>query len=108
MLLCCNCFQKDCKCDKPRFEEIDNNIVDNIILLNNKGYKTVACCEGHKESKIFDLYIMFMNELNVEVPEPFKLSKNKKILRFTKNSEKITDEQIKELREILHKWIEAI
>lgn len=108
MLLCCNCYEKDCKCEKPRLENIDDNIIDDIIILNKKGYKTVACCEGHKESPVFDFYIMFMSILECEIPKSFKISKNKKIIRYTKDSVKVTDEKVTELRKDFHEWVQNL
>lgn len=32
---------------KINYEEIDENIREVIKILNNKGYSTIACCEGH-------------------------------------------------------------
>lgn len=108
MLLCCKCYKKDCRCEKPRFENIDDNIIDDIIILNKKGYKTVACCEGHKKRPVFDFYIMFMNTLDVDTPKSFKISKNKKIIRYTKDSKKVADGQVTELRKIFHEWVQNL
>ena len=33
--------------------EIDDDIADTILELNKKGYKTLYCCSGHKDTQIF-------------------------------------------------------
>jgi len=41
------------KTDIPTKIEIDEQIVDIIIKLNEKGYKTIECCSGHYTEKIY-------------------------------------------------------
>lgn len=41
--------------------EIDKDILDVIILLNAKGYKTINCCSGHEYENNTDGYIQFEN-----------------------------------------------
>lgn len=33
--------------------EIDDNIVDEIIMLNNKVYTTTTCCGGHVDRQTY-------------------------------------------------------
>jgi len=43
------CYEEKCPaCDDGIMYDIDYNIFDIIINLNKKGYRTFACCEGHK------------------------------------------------------------
>ena len=41
--------------------DIDEEILPQIILLNNKGYSTQYCCQGHMDSSVTRLYILFEN-----------------------------------------------
>ena len=56
--VCSNCFEEKCNCKSNKIE-IDKNIYPIIKTLNQKGYHTKFCCEGHIYNKIFDLYIYF-------------------------------------------------
>jgi hypothetical protein len=47
------------KCGK-NVAVVDDMIIETIILLNKKGYKTRFCCSGHLNNKdMFHTYIMF-------------------------------------------------
>ena len=54
-----------CKKNKFTMIEIDPNILEIIQKLNNKGYYTKFCCEGHskKEAMSATPYVMFMCKL---------------------------------------------
>ena len=49
--ICYNCYE-------TFLIEVDNNIARSIMKLNQKGYKTKYCCEGH-EIKSFGGYVYF-------------------------------------------------
>ena len=62
--VCPYCFNNITKCDCNNYIEylirIDRNIQEHIRILNDKGYKTRFCCEGH------DTYIYIRFELNAK------------------------------------------
>ena len=45
--VCNKCFKEKCNCNNNYKIEIDKNILPIIQELNNKGYGTRFCCEGH-------------------------------------------------------------
>ena len=94
-LVCPDCFRQECICPKEQKEkrdknkestiekskengeeiteedfllEIDSNILPIIQLLNDKGYGTRYCCEGHP----LDLYISFLNDFEELADCPIK------------------------------------
>ena len=70
---CCPiCLCTDCKHDYRKIE-IDSKIYPIIKTLNDKGYRTSFCCEGHFEKSIFQLYILFSKQ--------YDFSKYKHILK---------------------------
>lgn len=76
-----------CTCDLfPPYHLIfvDKNIQEHIRLLNKKGYRTTACCEGHRETCI-NTYIAFADDYfkGVSTPEGFKYNKKKRIITYT-------------------------
>jgi hypothetical protein len=81
-------------------------------MLNGKGYRTTACCEGHKEVCI-NTYIAFADNYfkDTEVPDGFEYNKKRKIVTYT-YSMKLTEEEMEELKkeklEILLKWCESL
>lgn len=61
--------------------EIDKGMWDILVELNNKGYKTVCCCEGHlNKEKRWNAYLFFARgKVPKTMPPLYDLS-NKKIL----------------------------
>lgn len=105
----------DCTCELfPPYHLIliDRNIQKHIRVLNEKGYRTTACCEGHRDVCI-NTYIAFANSYfkDVEAPEGFEYDKNRRIVTYT-YSTKLTDEAMEELKkeklEALFKWCESL
>ena len=59
MLVCPICFCPKCRHNKKKIE-IDDDILDTIKILNDKGYKTTYCCAGHVDkSQPIHIYISF-------------------------------------------------
>lgn len=106
MKVCMSCWHMPCTCTRHYIVDIDDEIFDEIITLNTKGYKTVFCCAGHKTNKLFDMYIMFGEDMTkYNVPLPLKLDRNKRIVRFKKWSDKLKDSEIEIARTTLKKWV---
>lgn len=91
----------NCTCDLfPPYHLIliDRNIQEHIRILNKKGYRTTACCEGHKDVCI-NTYIAFADDYfkDTSTPEGFKYDKKRRIVNYT-YSTKLTEEKMEELK----------
>ena len=97
---CWNALNK-CTCDIfPPYHLvfIDKNMQEHIRLLNNKGYRTTSCCEGHKEV-CMNTYIAFADNYfdDISAPDGFKYDKKRKIVTHT-YSTKLSEEKMEELK----------
>lgn len=76
--VCPKCFHriKECTCPVSPWSliNIDRNIQKHIRILNEKGYKTVYCCESHKPTE--NMYISFAHDYHFKAPDGFKKHKN--------------------------------
>lgn len=68
LYVCPRCFNplNKCTCDLyPPYEliMIDKNLQEHIRLLNQKGYRTWACCEGHKADEEIYIRLLVTDEM---------------------------------------------
>ena len=117
---CWNALNK-CTCDLfPPYQLIfiDRNIQEHIRILNNKGYRTIGCCEGHlehhKERKgSANTHIIFAHNYfkEIGIPEGFKYCKRGKGVAYDYSS-RLTNEQLEELKKeklsVLLEWIKSL
>lgn len=105
----------NCTCDLfPPYHTIfiDKNIQEHIRILNEKGYHTMACCEGHR-TVCLNTYIAFADDyfVDTELPEGFEWDKKRRIITYT-YSMKLTVERMQELKreklETLLKWCKSL
>lgn len=91
---------------------IDKNIQEHIRLLNEKGYRTMGCCEGHRKVCI-NTYIAFTNDYfeEADIPEGFKYDKKRRVVTYT-YSTRLTEEKMEELKReklaILLEWCKSL
>lgn len=90
-----------CTCDLfPPYHLIfiDSNIQEHIRILNEKGYRTTGCCEGHMKVCI-NTYIAFANDYfkDIEIPNGFKYNKKRKTIAYT-YSTTLTKEKMEKLK----------
>ena len=91
---------------------IDKNIQEHIRILNEKGYHTMACCEGHR-TVCLNTYIAFTDDyfVDTELPEGFEWDKKRRIITYT-YSMKLTVERMQELKReklgTLLKWCKSL
>lgn len=91
---------------------IDKNIQEHIRILNEKGYHTIGCCEGHRKVCI-NTYIAFPQDYfkKIDIPEGFKYDKKRRIISFT-YSTKLTKENMEELKKeklaVLLEWCKSL
>lgn len=70
-----------------RIVELDENIVDEIVLLNGKGYITTFCCGGHITEGEEGMYVAFIKNYNFKIlPNGFYEHKNN--IEHTKRKKK--------------------
>lgn len=100
-----------CACDLfPPYHLIliDRNMQEHIRILNEKGYRTMACCEGHKEVCI-STYISFADNYfrKISIPEGFKYDTKRRIISCV-YPPKLSEEKMEELKKenlaILLEW----
>lgn len=92
---------------------IDSGIQEHIRILNEKGYRTIGCCEGHIKVCI-NTYIAFAKDYftGIEnIPEGFKYNKNRKMITYT-YSTRLTKENMEEIKkeklETLLEWCKSL
>lgn len=111
---CWNSLNK-CSCDLfPPYHLIliDRNIQEHVRVLNEKGYRTMACCEAHKDICV-NTYIAFANNYfdDVNAPDGFKYDKKRKSVSYT-YSTRLTEEEMEELKKeklaILLEWCKSL
>ena len=101
----------NCTCDLfPPYHLIliDKNIQEHIRILNEKGYRTIGCCEGHYKACI-NTYIAFVKDYFKDAdntPEGFEYNRKRKMVTYTystrltkENMENIKMEKLKVLLE---------
>lgn len=75
----------ECICDifpPYHLEFIDRCVQEHIRILNNKGYYTTGCCEGHMEVCV-NTYIAFAQEYfddNMTLPAGFNYNKKRRMI----------------------------
>ena len=115
--VCPNCWNtlNNCVCELfPPYHLIfiDKNIQEHIRILNEKGYHTMGCCEGHRK-KCINTYISFPENYFEEIgtPNGFKYDKKRKTITYT-YSMKLTKETMEELKaeklSVLLEWVKNL
>ena len=90
---------------------IDKNIQEHIRILNEKGYRTMYCCEGHNRGS--NTYIAFSQNYFKEIstPKGFKYNRKRATITYT-YSMKLTKEKVEELKAkklaVLLEWIKSL
>ena len=106
--VCPNCFERinKCKCKIQSYYliMIDYPLQEIIKTLNNKGYKTISCCAGHKAKSC--LFVMFAKPIG-SLPVGFVMDKNNCIRYWFKDKSDYKAEQEKALQS-LKNWCENL
>lgn len=104
--VCPYCFNTVNKCTCELYPPyslilIDKGIQEQIRILNNKGYATMGCCEGHYKGPCISTYIAFPMDYgfdeSIEIPEGFKYHKNRRMIYYD-YSQKLTEEAMEMLK----------
>lgn len=109
--VCPKCFNQieNCVCKYQPYSLIwiDEQLQYAIKILNQKGYITGSCCEGHFEDYKKRIFIAFVNSIN-SCPNDWKLNHNL-IYYDIKTNDNLEFEQMqKEEIEKLNKWVDEI
>ena len=118
MIVCKRCWNLDCECISRYGVEIDDSIVDIIVTLNKKGYRTNYCCGGHGRA-LDELYINFNKwhcpEIIVsDIGKFWKYTKSDATIRvklpkeFRSKSKEEIEEFLVERRKELKAWADRL
>lgn len=84
---------------------IDEGILDIIIKLNQKNYKTIYCCEGHTNENGWEGYIGFLTDYKINPPNYYsKRDRNGCFYYWNGKSEEERQEWLVELK----KWVDEL
>jgi hypothetical protein len=115
--VCPHCWKTLNKCVCELFPPynlilIDSNIQEHICILNEKGYRTTGCCEGHSKVCI-STYISFARDYFdvADIPEGFKYNKKRKMIDYTYStrlSKEDMENMKKEKLKTLLEWVKGL
>lgn len=88
--------------------DIDDNIADDIVMLNEKGYTTIACCGGHSDREVYMMSIVFDKIYAFELPKGFKLDKHRNIWFNYPQSTKKREDKYNRQVEIFKQWVKDL
>ena len=124
--VCYNCFNNvaECTCSNSSVERLDNtslptclimidrNIQEHIRMLNNKGYVTNFCCEGHHHGDCAYISFTLNHDFGGTLPKGFVKKKNShggcSIYGTYKSKKKTFQEEKDELLKNLLEWCESL
>ncbi len=107
--VCLYCFNKpeECTCVALPLKliQLDKNIWSTIKILNEKGYYTEGCCEGHIGSNE-TIYIFFRKKYKVttSLPDGFKGDRSFISAEITGNSVDAKKRKKRQLLNRLYSW----
>lgn len=111
--VCPNCFNKleNCTCPILPFNllQLDKNIWPIIKVLNEKGYRTDECCEGHVGSSE-RIYIFFSKKYKSKTPLPkgFRGDMNFVAAEITGSSIDAKKRKKRQLLNALSAWADSL
>lgn len=76
---------------------IDKNIQEHIRILNEKGYRTMYCCEGHGTGSNTYIYFTMHYFNDIEPPKGFEYKRKKTMVSYS-YSTKLKDEEAEEIK----------
>jgi hypothetical protein len=93
--------------------EIDDNIADIIVMLNQKGYGTKFCCEGHDEKNILHVYVCFdkvYDFKNSPKGMKSKIFQNQTLIEFLSVAKNLELRKLRKLDRVaqLRKWAKEL
>ena len=115
--VCPKCFNQiqNCTCDfYPPWQLImvDIGMQEVVRILNQKGYRTIGCCESHFDREP-NMYIAFSYHFDLPLPEGFCFAKSKtNILYPFKSRELASKEKYNQIKteklNALLEWAKAL
>lgn len=84
--VCPECFNRLDKCSCEFFPPyslifIDCGIQEQVRILNEKGYKTIGCCESHYNGVCDNIYVAFGKDWDFQcMPEGFRYNQRRRML----------------------------
>ena len=117
--VCYRCFRQlhqcTCSCFPPySLIHIDTGIQDAIRVLNEKGYCSNGCCEGHYQGVCQSTYVSFIRDFfkeDTEMPEGFRWQKRRNMLfhdYYKCTSEEEMEQEKEQMLRNLLDWCEKL
>jgi hypothetical protein len=109
--VCRGCWRKvdRCNCNSKHPIRIDKGISHAVMVLNKRGYNTVACCEGHADKSIIYIYVLFTKDYNFQLPSGFKYKDRSLFFIDTKTKDKQKRQEIiNNQLQILNAWVDLL
>ena len=120
--VCSSCYRQitECTCEHLPWQllQIDEAIQDHIRILNEKGYYTKACCEGHYNDGVPDNFLQIHlardgEDIFPPLPNKFQWNHYSILYRYecVKESpvaQETFEQEKAEAARVLLEWVEAL
>ena len=106
---CVKCWEDehDCICVSKNIVLLDKNIIDILVLLNNKGYMTRFSCGGHAYKRYIFIYVNFLEEYKFDILPEFFIYEGKRLF-YRNTREKQKQKDIDHKISMLREWAEQL